>query len=142
MAVLVDDALLLRVLAGDPPAELNGEAVYTTGLWYFRLGQALRGRTDGALSRRLGTLPAQRQAAVMRLVDDLPHGVGLLSLRILVPVIRRLDPRGRLNLLSGEALAAAYVLTATVLVCDGCPAAALRLRGARPPVRGRPLLRA
>ena len=122
MAVLVDDAVLLRVLAGDAPVEVDGEAIYTTGLWYFRLGQALRpGRTVGTLSRRIAALAAERQAAVMRFIDDLPDGVGLLSLRVLVPVIRRLDPRGRLNLLSGEALAAAYVLTATVLVATDAP---------------------
>jgi hypothetical protein len=122
VAVVVDDAVLLRVLAGSPPMEARGAGIYTTGVLYFRLGQALRpGAPAGVLSRRLLQLPPDRQARVLRLIDDLPEAIGLLGLRILVPVIRRIDPEARLNLLAAEALAAAYVAGAKVLVATDAP---------------------
>jgi hypothetical protein len=96
--------------------------VYTTGVWYFRLGQALRpGPSAGALLRRLAGLSSERRARVTHLVDDLPSEIGLLDLRVLVPVIRRLDPRAQLNLLAAEAVAAAHVIGATVLVATDTP---------------------
>ena len=42
--LIVDDALLLAVLAGVADAELNAEVdqgeLFTTGSWYWRLGRA------------------------------------------------------------------------------------------------------
>jgi hypothetical protein len=73
------------------------------------------------LSRRLAELSSERQDRVIRLVDDLPSEIGLLDLRVLVPVIRRLDPGAQLNLLAAEALAAAHVIGATVLVATDAP---------------------
>jgi len=122
VSVVVDDVLLLRALARRPPPELAGEPTATTGVWYFRLGQALRpGGASGHLSRRIAALPLPQRSAVRAAFDELPAGVGLLSLRRLVPVIRRLDPHGRLNLLAAEALAAAYVLEAGVVVTTDAP---------------------
>jgi hypothetical protein len=122
MAVLVDDVVLLRVLAGDPPAPARSTGIYTTGVWYFRLGQALRpGPPGGALSRRLAELPSDRRVRVLRLIDALPDTIGLIGLRTLVPVIRRLDPEAKLNLLAAEAVAAAYVTGATILVATDAP---------------------
>jgi len=121
MAVVVDDALLLGVLAGAAPVEVQG-TVYTTGLWNFRLGQALHpGASTEALARRLNQLAPERQRRVLPLVDELPPSIGLLSMRLLVPVIRQLDPAARLNLLAAEALATAYIVGASVLVATDAP---------------------
>ncbi len=49
-------------------------------------------------------------------IERLPEHVGLLSLRDLVPVMTALDVGRRLNLLTAEAIAAALVLDATVVV--------------------------
>jgi hypothetical protein len=62
VTVVVDDAILLAILAGGPPPEIAGS-----------------------------------------------------------PVIRRLDPDARLNLLAAEALAAAYLLEARILVTKNTP---------------------
>ena len=62
MAIVVDDHLLLDLLADDPAEWLRAEsahsAVYTTAAWYYRLANAAhRGTGDGALSRKLARLP-------------------------------------------------------------------------------------
>jgi len=122
MAVLVGDVVLLRVLAGSPPAQALRTGIYTTGMWYFRLGQALRsGPPGGALSRRLAELPSDRQLRVLQLIDSLPDSIGLIGQRRLVPIIRRLDPEARLNLLAAEAFAAAHVTGSSVLVATDAP---------------------
>ena len=122
MAVVVDDFLLLEFTVGRPPARLSGQAVHTTGAWYFRLSQALRpGASRGRLSRRLAELPDPLRARALAAMDGLPANVGLLSLRRTIPVVRRLDPGGRLNLLAAEALASAYILRADVLVSTDTP---------------------
>jgi hypothetical protein len=68
------------------------------------------------LSRALGDLTAPQQARVVASIERLPENVGLLSLRDLVPVMTALDVGRRLNLLTAEAIAAALVLDATVVV--------------------------
>jgi hypothetical protein len=68
------------------------------------------------LSRALGDLTAPQQARVVASIERLPEHVGLLSLRDLVPVMTALDVGRRLNLLTAEAIAAALVLDATVVV--------------------------
>lgn len=55
MAVVIDDRLLLDVLAGQPPSELTadlgGGGVFITSAWYYRLGRAVFGGSgSGALS--------------------------------------------------------------------------------------------
>ena len=122
MTVVVDDLLLLQVTVGHPAPSLSGQAVHTTGAWYFRPSQALRpGATTGRLSRRLTELPAPLRARAIAAMDRLPEDVGLLSLRRTIPVVRRLDAGGRLNLLAAEALAAAYILGADILVSTETP---------------------
>ncbi len=142
--LVVDDALLLAVLGGVAPPELDEAVrraeVYTTGSWYYRLGRALHDqRLTGALSTALAALPAGRQALVLSGLDELPPQIGLLSLRALVPVMRRLDTGRHLNLLTAEALAAARMLdagirvsTASRLLHDACRALGVDLQVAAP----------
>jgi hypothetical protein len=121
VTLIVDDALLMAVLAGTVDDEVqdaaaNGE-VFTTGTWYWRLGRALHDAgSAGALSRALADLTWAQQALVLASVEDLPPGIGLLSLRDLVPVMTGLAVGRRLNLLTAEAIAAALVLEATIVV--------------------------
>lgn len=124
--VVVDDALLLAVLAERIPASarvLAAEAaegeVFTTGCWYWRLSRALSRASPGALSRTLADLSDGEQRRARSSLEALPDEIGLLSLRRLVPVMAALP--GQLNLLTAEAVAAASVLGATLVVSTDSP---------------------
>ena len=124
--IVIDDALLLVVLAGTASDELaealvDGQAA-TTGSWYWRLGRALHDpASEGALSRAFDELPEQRQAAVVIAVGRLPTEIAAPSLRRLVPVMTALDVGRRLNLLTAEAVATAIVLDASIAVTTQSP---------------------
>lgn len=119
---LVDDQLLSAVLRGRwVPARRAG--VFTTGYWYVRLCQAVIGgpASRGVLSGPFAALPEPvRQRAIARLLE-LPQSIGLLSLRELGPEIGRLRQRHDLNILGMEALAAASVLGAEVVLSASSP---------------------
>ena len=75
----------------------------------------------GVLSRPFEELPeAHRRRAVVALVE-LPRHIELLSLRDLGPAIGRLRQRHSLNLLAGEAVAAANHLDADVFLSAPSP---------------------
>lgn len=116
--VVIDDALLLDVLANTAAPELaearrRGE-LGTTGSWYWRAARAALGGGHGALSRRIEALPPVSQDAVQAGIDNLPPEIVLISLRRLAPIMARL-PRPA-NLLTLEAVAAARLLEAELLV--------------------------
>jgi hypothetical protein len=120
--VIVDDQLLVAVLAGRERSassllatRILGSEVYTTGVWYWRLARAaVRGAPSGVLSRLIADLPADDQVAVRGSLASLPPGIGLLSFRSLVPLMRNIP--GQPNLLTAEAVAAAMILEAPILV--------------------------
>jgi len=119
--LVVDDAVLLGVLAEAAIEDIQAQAdrgeVFTTGSWYWRLGRALHdGASSGALSRPAADLSAAQQARLLAAVQRLPPQIGLLSLRELVPVMSILEVGRRLNLLTAEAIAAALILDATIIV--------------------------
>jgi hypothetical protein len=70
----------------------------------------------GTLSRALANLTTRQQDKVMAEVEELPENIGLLSLRKLVPLMSSIDVGRPLNLLTAEAVAAALVLDATIVV--------------------------
>jgi hypothetical protein len=113
---LVDDQLLGAVLRGNTPRSLRSRELYTTGHWYVRLCQAVLSASErrGALSRPFAELPEPLRARAMDAVLELPAEVGLVSLRTLGPVIARLRPQHRLNILGIEVVAAARHLGAEV----------------------------
>lgn len=118
MAIVVDDHLLLDLLADDPAEWLRAEsahsAVYTTAAWYYRLANAAhRGTGDGALSRKLATLPETFRA---ERIDNLTDRIGLIGPRVLVPVMAALVTRRRPNGLMAEALAVALITNSTIVV--------------------------
>lgn len=119
--VLADDQALSRILRGD--LAIDGP-VYTTGLWYVRLCQAVVAAnrpTTGQLSAPIAALPEAARAAAIAAVLALPDHIGLLSLRELGPTIASLREEHQLNLLSIEALATAKRLDATVLLTTTSP---------------------
>ncbi|MGH9064803.1 MAG: hypothetical protein ACRD0L_12680, partial [Acidimicrobiales bacterium] len=124
--VVVDDALLLTVLAERIPASVptlvaaaaDGE-VFTTGCWYWRLSRALARPSLGALSRAVASLSDDEQRRARASLETLPDEIGLLSLRRLVPVMQALP--GQLNLLTAEAVAAAAILDGALVVSTESP---------------------
>jgi hypothetical protein len=137
--LVVDDALLLTVLGGGATGEireaLDRGDLFTTGSWYYRLARAAHDWTfAGALSSAIDDLSAERQESVTDALDALPQQIGLLDMRRLVPIMRRIPGR-RLNFLTAEAVAAALVLDAGIrvttesrLLHDACQAVAVDVR--------------
>lgn len=144
--ILLDDQRLLQVLADIAPAEIRNAVgrgeVFTTGSWYFRLGRAVTvGSGTGALSGRFSSLDLRTRERVLRSLHELPEQIGLLSLRLVVPVmqafavsrfrpVRTAHPARQtvagsvarpLNFLNAEALGAALLLDATIAVSVDAP---------------------
>jgi hypothetical protein len=123
---LVDDRLLLDLLSDTADAELSaafadGE-VFTTGSWYYRLARAVSaGSGAGSLSGAFQALNESERQRVLVSMDELPEEIGLLSLRVVVPVIQALPVSGRLNFLSAEAIGAAILLGAVITVTVETP---------------------
>ena len=67
------------------------------------------------------SLPVGQRERALRSILELPSQIGMLSWRVVAPVMaNQLDGPGRgLNLLSREALAAATVLHANVIMAPG-----------------------
>jgi hypothetical protein len=90
--------------------------VFTTTSWYYRLARATHDWTfGGALSSALDALSTERKARVAAALDALPQEIGLLDMRRVVPIMRRLPGR-RLNFLTAEVVAVALALDAAVRV--------------------------
>lgn len=122
MTQLVDDQILGGILRGDPPPDDDAQ-VFTTGLWYVRLCQAVLGSIarHGVLSGPFAALPDPVRDRAIRRLLDLPDSIGLLSLRALSPSIGQLRQRYDLNILSMEVLAAAQNLRAEVHLSAASP---------------------
>src|SRR5436309_1722299 len=100
--IVIDDHNLFLVLAGvaggDIGPQLQAGEVFTTSSWYYRLARAARDlHFAGALSERLGALPAVERGRVERWLDDLPPDIGILPARVVVPVMAALGEIGRFN---------------------------------------------
>ena len=134
MTQLVDDQILGGILRGDPPPDVDTQ-VFTTGLWYARLCQAVLGSIAhrGVLSGPFAALPGPVRDRAIRRLFDLPDSIGLLSLRTLGPSIGQLRQRYDLNILGMEVLAAAQELRADVYLSAASPRleAALNAEGLR-----------
>lgn len=124
--IVIDDQVLLAVLSDTAPDDItaavaNGE-VFTTGSWYYRLGRAVTAGTGtGALSGRFQALDISVRQRVRASLEDLPDQIGLLSLRVVVPVMQALAVTRPLNFLNAEALGAALLLDASIAVTVDAP---------------------
>lgn len=122
MTLLIDDTHLSSVLRGEPFE--TDEPLFTTGLWYLRLCQAVltaNRPTTGRLAAPIVSLPASQQMAAIKALVELPDQIGLLSLREVGPTMAEFRGRHQLNLLGLEALAAARVLDASVILSADSP---------------------
>lgn len=122
MIQLVDDQLLGTILRGSAPPDLEAP-VFTTGLWYVRLCQAVltAAAQPGKLSGPFLDLPEPARSDAIDALLVLPEEIGLVSLRDLGPSIGRLRARHQLNILGMEALAAAIHLGAHVHLSAASP---------------------
>ncbi len=124
--IVIDDQLLLALLSDTAPDDMtaavtNGE-VFTTGSWYYRLGRAVTAGTGtGALSGRFQALDDSVRQHVLASLEDLPDQIGLLSLRVVVPVMQALAVTRPVNFLNAEALGAALLLDASIAVTVDAP---------------------
>lgn len=91
----------------------SGE-LYTTGYWYWRLARAASHPAGGALSRSLSAMSEGSQRQVLAAMQKLPERIGLLPLRLLVPVMSALP--GQVNVLTAEAVASAVFIDGTIAV--------------------------
>jgi len=119
--IVVDDALLFAVISARLEdsyapylAAASRNEVFTTSSWYWRLSRAVARGGSGALSRPFQTLSESERDQVVTALADLPTGIGMLDLRKLVPVMATLP--GQLNFVTAEAVAAAVMLDATIVV--------------------------
>jgi hypothetical protein len=136
---VIDDALLLAAMAGVMPTELlsvqQAGDLFTTASWYYRLSRAVHDRSfTGALSSSLASLMPSRRSVAIAGVEALPDEIGMADLRVLVPVMTRLEVGRRLNFLTAEAVATAltlegaiWVTTSSVLMTDACRALSIDL---------------
>lgn len=143
-SLVVDDALLLSVLADAPPPEvrtaLRQGVLFTTISWYYRLARATQDPAfNGKLSAALAALPTRRQSLVNAALDDLPPHIGLLDIRRIMPVMRRLDTGRRLNFLTAEAVAVAVSIDAGIRVTTESPLLAVTAESLGLDVRVLPL---
>jgi hypothetical protein len=114
--ILVDDHYLAAGLAGQVPLAHEGR-IATTCAWWWRLSAAVADDRGGALSAYFAqTGPALREAWT-RTIAGLPGRITVLDLRDLIPAMALLSAaHGGLNLLTAEAIAAAEVLDAAVVL--------------------------
>jgi hypothetical protein len=117
VTVVVDDQVLAAELRGR--RIIDDPRLYTSGLWYVRLCQAVLRAQGGALSKPFADLPPPLRPRAVAAVLALPEHIGLLSLRELGSVMGELALRHQLNVLAREALAAALSLRAGLVLAEG-----------------------
>ena len=118
--IIVDDRHLLDVLtdnSDDRLRALASDGVATTTSWYFRLARAVAsGATTGALSSQFGALEVSAQSAVNERLQVLPTMIVTADTRVLVPLMAACAIVSPSNFLTLEAVAAALVMRATIIV--------------------------
>jgi hypothetical protein len=121
--ILVDDHLLATRFADASPPAIP---LATTCCWWWRLSSALTGRRGGVLSRLLEDIELPSEV-----LEELPDLVRVLDMRALIPMMSGFSAAFRLNLLAAEALAAAEMLDADIVVGQDTPRLreACRVRG-------------
>lgn len=124
--IVVDDHHLFAVLARQAAPELVAAAdasqVFTTASWYYRLARAVHDPDFvGALSRRVESLDSDAREPVLRQIDELPPAIGLISPRLLVPVMAQIAGPDRLNHLAAEALGVALLVDGSLGVVASSP---------------------
>jgi hypothetical protein len=113
---LIDDRLLIARLVGER-FRLPRVGLFTTSSWYYRACRAAVVGGSGQLSGPFARLAVDEQAAAIAAMLVLPHDIELPDPRLLVPEMVRMHQRhARLNVMNLEAVAAASLLEARVLL--------------------------
>ena len=73
------------------------------------------------MSGRFAQLADDQRRRVLGALDELPDYIGLLSLRVVVPVMHALTVQRPVNFLTAEALGAALLLDASIVVSTEAP---------------------
>jgi hypothetical protein len=112
--ILVDDHVLAAHIGGSRRVGPDGGALATTCAWWWRL-----------------TAASGRRGTPLHAVDRVTEAVVVLERRDLLPAMARVARTFRLNLLAAEALVAAEVLEADIVVGQDTPRLrqACRVRG-------------
>ena len=124
--ILVDDHLLAARFIDARFQRSGAIPLATTCCWWWRLASAVTGGRQGGLSRQLATADIPHRA-----IEELSDAVRVLDLHQLIPMMSAFAAAFRLNLLASEALAAAEVLGADIVVGQDTPRLreACRVRG-------------
>ncbi|MGH9095352.1 MAG: hypothetical protein ACRDXE_09355 [Acidimicrobiales bacterium] len=124
--ILVDDHVVAARLASGGVGAVAGRElvpgeVATTCSWWWRLSSALAGEHSGALSSYFAALGPGARLAVSRVVGSLPSRLVILDIRDLIPAMAVLSGEHMLNQLAAEAVVAAEVLQADLVVGRDTP---------------------
>jgi hypothetical protein len=115
--VLLDDRLLVAHLIGVDVVGRSRAALHTTTYWYYRACRAAVLGASGQLSGPFEGLQDEDHGRAMSAMLRLPDDIGLPDPRALVPAMVEISSRQpRLNRLNLEAVAAAHLLGARVLL--------------------------
>ena len=121
-SVVLDDRSLRSVLLDSQSPRLKkairGASVYTTGVWLYRLSQAVRSEASGSLSGPIASLPDDLQSQIVGQLVTLPLEIAVLSGRELAWTMAGLIQNHRLNYLSLEALATLIVTGGTLVLSE------------------------
>jgi len=130
LVILVDDTLALRMLTNGALI-VDDDQVATTCSWWWRLTSALHGGRGGFLSRRIERQPPTVRQSLEVLIERLDQRLHVVDLRRLIPVMGPAAGVHRLNFLAAEALTAAVLLGADIVVGQDTPRLreAARVRG-------------
>jgi hypothetical protein len=116
-AVLLDDRLLIEELLVGPSWGRRAPEIHTTSYWYYRACRAAVAGAGGHLSGPFERLSLEQQEQAILSLLELRDDIGLPDPRAAVPAMARLALRHPgLNLLNLEAVAAASLLRARVLL--------------------------
>ena len=119
-AALIDDALLLRLVRGDPPTALSSASLCSTTGYWFRLARAASAPASaGRFSRALARASASDRAALLRQIEALDDLVRFADVRELVASMALVASRHRLNWLAAEVITAALVFDARIVAARG-----------------------
>jgi hypothetical protein len=122
--ILVDDHFIAHRLATGrhrAGSEDLTTSVATTCSWWWRLSAAVAGTRGGVLSRYFGGVGSGAPSALQRTIARLPEMILMLDLRELIPAMALLSAEYELNLLAAEAVAAAEVLGADLVLRQETP---------------------
>jgi hypothetical protein len=129
--LLIDDRVLVALVAGERLPITRRAQVFTTSYFYFRACRAVVVGLGGHLSGPFKDLDPDRRTAALGQLLTLPDEVGLPDPRGLVPVMVEVQRRHpTLNVLNTEAAAAALMLEASMVLSP--PTAAGQLAAVLP----------